>query len=344
MKRRTLLLSLIVPCCATLASEAGDSDAVRPNAGAGPFRLVTDDELGTATAPYLLRQKAPAYREPSALALDDGKPGSTALYAVAEISGAHGIYRFVATDGRSFGPADPSAAVIAPSESWEGALLSDPEVARVGSEIWIYYASEGGIGLARSSDGVTFEKLPGPVLATASGGWDDGATPSSPGHLELRPGEHRLFYAALGSIGEARSPDGLVWERLAEPVLEPAPPAPDDPPFDEAAVSDPEPVLAHSAEGRRIVRVYYAGTSAEGGGAVGLAARFGDSGPLDRAALPALSTSRRPRDPALLPLGELSLLYFTQQAGAGAAQDYPALALAVAPATLVLPSPESQTP
>jgi hypothetical protein len=339
-----LLLSLIAPCCATLASEAGDSDAVRPNAGAGPFRVVTDDELGTATAPYVLRLKAPAYREPSALAQGAGTPGEVALYAVAEISGVHGIYRFVAPDGRSFGPAEPSTAVIAPTEPWEGALLSDPEIVRIGGEIWIYYAAEGGIGLARSSDGVTFEKLAAPVLAPASGGWDDGATPSSPGHLELRPGEHRLFYAAMGAIGEARSPDGLAWERLSEPVLEPAPAAPDDPPFDEAAVGDPEPVLAESAEGRRIVRVYYSGSSADGGGAIGLAARFGDSGPLERAALPALSTPRRPRDPALLPLGEVSLLYFTQQAGSGAAQDYPALALAVAPATFVLPSPEPEDP
>src|SRR5690606_30641541 len=102
-----------------------------------------------------LHLKSRAYREPTALALDDsGEFGATSVYVIAEIDGVHGIYRFVAVDGRSFRDPDPATPVLAPSETWEGAALSAPEVARVGGEIWLYYAAEGGIGLARSSDGI----------------------------------------------------------------------------------------------------------------------------------------------------------------------------------------------
>jgi hypothetical protein len=338
------LLCALLPCCATLASEAGDTDAVRPSAGAGPFRLVTDAEV-LLEAPYLLRQKTAAYREPSALALDDHAPGETALYAVAEVGGVHGIYRFVASDGRSFDDEpDPPSAVLLPSEAWEGTALAAPELSRVGSEIWLFYGADGGIGLARSSDGVSFEKLGAPVLGAATAGWDLAVIPRSPGYVELEPGDHRLFYEADGGLGEARSVDGTTWQRESAAVLEPALPSPNDPPFDAVSVGAPEPVVAQSSEGRRITRVYYVGVGGDGESAIGLAARFGASGPLVRAVAPALSTSRRPRDPAVLSYGDVSLLYFTRQAGTSTAQDYPALALAVAPATLVLPPPVSPNP
>jgi hypothetical protein len=336
--RRSVVLTGLVMGCATLATEAGDIDAVRPNAGAGPFRPITESELGAAGAPGVLRQKAAAsrFRQASALALGEGQPGRVALYIVAEQAGVHGIYRFVAADARSFVEPDPPGAVLVPSEGWEGAELAQPEVVRVGGEIWLYYAAAGGIGLARSPDGISFSKQPGPVLAAEPGSsWEAGEPPRSPGFVELGADDFRLFYAAAGRIGEARSTDGVSWQRDPEPVLEPAPLA-GEPLFDSLQVSDPEPELAASAQGRRITRVYYAGQGAESSG-IGLAARFGDSGALQRALAPSLTTSRGPSDPALVRFGDLALMYFTQKAGASAAQAYPVIALALAPATLTLP-------
>jgi hypothetical protein len=340
--RRLLALGIALCGCATLASEAGDLDAVRPNAHAGPFRPLAEAELGSG-APNVLRQKAAAYRQASALALGEGQPGSVALYVVAEIGGVHGIYRFVAADARSFIEPDPPEAVLIPSEIWEGATLAAPEIARVGSELWLFYSGQAGIGLARSTDGISFTKHSSPVLvAEAASSWEAGEAPRDPGFVELASDDFRLFYAAAGRIGEARSSNGIDWQREIEPVLEPAA-ASDEPGFDSLAVFDPEPELAESATGRRITRVYYAGTGAEGSG-VGLAARFGSSGRLERAPAPALSTPHAPSAPALVRFGELALMYFTQKAGSGSAQDYPVIGLALAPATRSLPPPALPTP
>jgi hypothetical protein len=337
--RRLLLTVLVLGGCATLAGEAGDLDAVRPNAGAGPFRPLSGAELG-ADAPNVLRKKAAAYRQASALALGDGRPGTVALYVVAD--NVHGIYRFVAADARSFGEPDPPEPVLAPSEPWEGSELAAPEVARMGGEIWLYYAAEGGIGLARSTDGRSFTKHPSPVLTVDSApSWEAGEAPRDPGFVALAANDFRLFYAAGGRIGEARSSDGIDWQREPGPVLAPVMPAGDA--FDGLAVEGPEPELAKSAEGRRITRVYYGGRG-PGGSAIGLAARFGDSGPLERAPAPALSTLREPSDPALVRFGPLALMYFTQKAGSGSAQGYPVIALGLAPATRSLPPPALPNP
>ena len=318
--------AFVLAGCATLAGEAGDQDAVRPNAGAGPFRAVTDAELREgASAPYLLRQKFSDYREPSVLALGDRVPGPTALYLTATQGQVDGIYRFVADDGRSFEAPDPAGPVIAVSETWEGAWVGAPSVARVGAEIFLFYAAEGGIGLARSADGTSFEKL-GRVLEQAT----------SPGFVEQAPGDYRLFFEDGGTLGEAKSTDGLVWQRVAGAVLDRSS---DSEAFDAESVGDPEALVAESAEGRRITRVYYTGRDADGRTAIGLAARHGTDGPLSRAVAPAFASARDPAAPALMVGEGLSLLYYNQRAGTGDAQAYPAIALAVTPATITLPPP-----
>src|SRR5690606_30506605 len=75
------------------------------------------------------------------------------------------IVRFLAPDGRS--PERIGADVLAPAEAWEGGTVGAPSALRVEGEIWLYYAGAAGIGLAKSADGVTFERA-GQVLAAAS--------------------------------------------------------------------------------------------------------------------------------------------------------------------------------
>lgn len=340
MRLRALAAISVISGCATLAGEAGDLDAVRPNAAAGPFRALTRDELDTTKPPAVLRQKAAEYGEAGVLALDATAFGSTALYVAATLPAGPGIYRFVAPDARSFLQPDPATPVLAVSAAWEGGAVGGPNVVRRGDEVWIYYSGAGGIGLARSPDGITFEKHDGPVLdANGASAWEGGDAPASPAFLELAADDLRLFYEAGSRIGEARSSDGVVWERLGEPVLEPAPPAGDEEPFDSVAVGDPEATLARSAEGRRIVRVYYAGSDSQGGSSIGLAARYAADGPLQRAPVPAFASVRNPFGPALVRWEGLSLLFFTQRAGSSPSDDYPAVGVAVAPATTRLPPP-----
>ncbi|MFO0569806.1 MAG: hypothetical protein U0263_29420 [Polyangiaceae bacterium] len=339
MKRE---LAFLATCsllgCATLAGEAGDSDAERPNALAGPFRLLGKSEIDGLDAPYVLNKKFSDFREPTVLDLDPGESlGATALYAVVTVTGVSHIERFLAADGRSFDvEPNPVAPVLSPDLAWEGAGLDAPEAARVGSETWLYYSAEGGIGLSRSTDGVSFEKQPAPVLAAGGSTWEGGKAPRAPAFLELGPGEYRLFYEANGQIGEARSSDGVAWERIGDaPLLGPGQGSADEPAFDGVAVGDPEVWRTRTAEGRVVTRVYYTGRSPDGSSAIGLAARYGDSGKLTRAPAPAFAGTRGPRSPAVVPHGSFTLLFLTERAGPN--DDYPAIAVGIAPATRTLP-------
>ncbi len=340
MRRSLLLLPLwAVVGCATLASDAGDNDAERPNALAGPFRALRDDEVPTKDGPYLLKGKLSEFRDATLLDLDEsGAPGSTALYALARLSSKIGVFRFVADDARSFSkdpiPADP---VLEATEPWEGTALEAPEITKVGGELWLFYSAEEGIGVATSTDGQTFSKLPGPTLGVSTSGWDSGLIPRAPAFLELSPGDYRLFYEAGGRIGEAQSKDAMTWQRVEGPVLEAsAIDNPAEPPFDSDSVGDPEAWVTTSAEGRRITRVYYTGRAADGTNAIGLAARFESTGALTRAVAPAFSGQRGPHAPAILSFHSLTLLYVTEKAGLTDATDYPAIAAGIAPGNVVL--------
>ncbi|WP_437786430.1 hypothetical protein [Sorangium sp. So ce1097] len=336
-----------------------------PNAHAGPFREIEQEELGNArTAPRAMDDDDRFARDASVVDLD-GDPSTLAaagFFAATLGSGGaapdplappNAIVRHDAADGRSFARA--SATVLTPELPWEGGVVAAPSALRVGGEIWLYYAAEGGIGLARSADGTGFAREPAPVLAPLApddGGWERGAVPGSPGVVRLPDGSFRMFYAVAGDggasfIGEARSDDGLVWERVGSgPALAPAPlagaGAPEDgEPFDGAAVSDPSPMLAVSATGRPLLRVYYAARDSEGRSAIGLAARLGHDGPLQRAVAPVFgaSSALSPRAPSVVVYPGFSLLFVTQAAGTRDGQGYPVVAAGVAPADAALPPP-----
>jgi hypothetical protein len=340
-RRFSLVLASAVVAlgCATLATEAGDEGSPRPNAHAGPFRYLRSDEVDNFDSPYVLKKSLANFREATALDLDEsGALGDSAIYAVALLASKPGIYRFLASDGRSFSEAPtPSTPVLAATEAWEGTALDTPEVARVGGEIFLYYSADGGIGLARSSDGVSFTKEPAPVLDAGGPAWENGGTPRAPAFVEVSPGDYRLFYEVADRIGEARSSDGISWQRMGDaPVLEPAPIGdPADPAFDSSHVGDPDAWVAVTPEGRRVTRVYYAGSRADGESGIGLAARYADDGLLTRAPAPALTGPRKPHAPSVLAYRGLTLLFVTQDASTS--DDYPAVAAGIAPATASIP-------
>ncbi|MBK7582281.1 MAG: hypothetical protein IPI67_19000 [Myxococcales bacterium] len=339
MTRKILsMLALASFGCGTLATEAGDSDAPRPNAQAGPFRLLGSDEIDGLDAPYVLKKKFWDFREPSVHVSDSAvRLGEAVMYAVATDAGTDAIFRFVAPDGRSFDkvPAPAAGVLTADAAGWEGGQVDTPESAELGDELWLFYSAAGGIGAARSSDGIVFEKL-GLVLGPGGAAWEAGGVPRAPSFLSLGAGDYRLFYEVDGQIGEARSSDGTSWERLGEePVLAKGPDAAGEPAFDGSGVGDPEVVRAKSAEGRVTTRVYYTGLGADGTSAIGLAARFGDDGPLTRAAAPAFASTRLPRAPAVVSYADLSLLFVTERSGV--TDEWPAIAAGIAPATLRIP-------
>ncbi|WP_437594150.1 hypothetical protein [Sorangium sp. So ce1000] len=359
-----LALAGALASCATLPSE-GDEGSL-PNADAGPFREIAGEELGNSrTAPHVMADDERFVRDASVVDLD-GDPSTLAaagFFAASlqpedvtpdPVAPPNAIVRYDAADGRSFERS--SATVLAPELPWEGGTVASPSALLVRGEIWLYYAAAGGIGLARSADGIAFAREPAPVLAPldpgADGGWERGAIPTSPGVVRLPDGSLRMFYEVAGDagasfLGEARSDDGLVWERIGGgPALAPAPttagaPEGEGEPFDSVAVADPAPVLAVSATGRPLLRVYYAGRDSAGQSAIGLAARLGHDGALQRAVAPVFgaASTLSPRAPAVVVYPGFSLLFVTQAAGTRDGQGYPVVAAGVAPADAALPPP-----
>lgn len=366
--RRTVLLAALLGTaagCATLA-EGGGGDTALPNAVAGPFREIKDEELGNnRSSPNALESDENLPRDIAVLD-EDGDPTTLAVVAFAAATlppdgqdkaspsaPPNAILRYAAVDGRSWDRA--AEPVFVPEEAWEGGTVGAPAVVAVGGELLLFYEASGGIGLALSTDGGhTFQRSgASPVLAPAAGGWEAGAAPRSPGVARGFDGSLRLFYAvetaaASFRIGEARSTDGgRSFARLGSgPALAPAT-APvavtGDAPYDDASVGSPFPLAIVTASGRRILRLYYAARDAAGRTTIALAARDGDDGAFQRAATPVFGDAANdlgPREPCVVRFTEFSFLFATQRAGDSDNEAYPAVAGGVAPGNVTLPAPE----
>jgi hypothetical protein len=353
----TITLALVATACATLADAESGGDNL-PNAGAGPFRALRSDEVGNLrSAPNVLVDDETFPRDPAILDIDGdlSTPAVVGYFSLTPkvpmtepdpATPSRAIVRYDALDGRSFQRA--SLVVLVPEHTWEGASFGAPSVLRVGSEIFLYYAAEGGIGLARTNDGVAFNRLSVPVLGANAdtNTWEKGNPPANPGVVFLDDGTFLMFYDVLVSpgvrkIGEARSKDGLTWERvLPGPALEPRPDTnPNDPNYDGVSVEAPNPVLGRTSEGRPMLRVYYEAHDALGRRTIGLAARYDVSqGALDRAIGPVFSGSLGPGQPWVDVRPGYSLLFVTQTEGRSKSEQIPAVAAAISPADAVLPA------
>jgi hypothetical protein len=326
--------------CSTLAETAG-GDQNLPSAGGGPFRKLQGAEVH-GTAPYLLDDATADYRQPTVLPL-----GGTelALYFVMhdKTSGVYVIARSHALDGRSFYGATQDLGhspklVLASDQPWEAPDLSHPSAVATAGGVWLYYTSNGSVGLARSTDGFSFTKASAPVL----GGGVDSASVA-----ELPDGTFRMMFAQNGSIYEASSTDGATWKREGtDPVLAPAPP------FDTLAVVDPCLVPRVTAAGRLHIRVLYTGLAPDGDASVpastiGFAARYGEeTTALDRSTSAAYAIGKHERSPALFEWDAGSFLYVDQDPSSLSANNYRAIAAGVSPPqiTLALPSAYPDSP
>jgi hypothetical protein len=351
------VVTVIAPSCATTGAR-GEGDPDLPTAGVGPFRKLGADEV-PGIAPFVLEDRVAVYREPAVLAPDGEGPGAI-LYAVARGEGGDVIVRTRADDGRAFygGSGDfgkTPPVVLSATMPWEGTSLGGPFVLRVGGEVLLYYGAAGGIGLARSTDGgLVFRKEARPVLERDQASPWETTQVRAPSVHALPGGGLRMFYASGASIGEAESLDGVHFTRVdpdpstrvIEPVLGPSLPAPpgtllqdERGPFDTASVGDPCAAVRITPAGRFHVRVLYTGTDASGASSIGLAARYGERGPLMRNPAPVYAVSAKESAPALLEVAGGSYLYVQQERRADARLSYMAIAGAFAPGTTTLPAP-----
>jgi hypothetical protein len=331
---------LFLSACATLADSGGGDEAL-PNAAAGPFRPVTGSELGeNRVAPYVLDDDDTLQRDVSVIDAD-GDPATAEAWVYAAANEAvegvepdpatpSRILRFVAADGRS--PKRIGDEVLVAEEPWEGTVVGAPSALRVNAEIWLFYAAEGGIGLAKSVDGVSFVRS-GPVLEPTKQGWEGGAVPRSPAAVRVADGTLHLFYevtvAGAAMIGEASSIDGVTFVRAEAPAIAPRAGA-----IDAAGARGPCAVLARSAEGRTIEYLYY-GADDGSRKTIALAARYDAQGAFAHAEAPVFGNDRGPGEPWVVRHEGYSLLFVTQRASG--TSTHPAVALGVAPADITLP-------
>lgn len=330
--------ALVAAACGTIGSD-GKGDSNLPTAGVGPFRRLEAKEV-PGVPPIVLDHVRGQLREPAAIATADG----IVLFAgLVRKDGTTAIVRSRSIDGRAFfgvttDSGNEAPVVLAPSPD-EG-TVGGPAVLAVGSEMWMYYASNRGVRLARSSDGGhTFARQAEPALAAS-------VSLSAPSVARMPDGSFRMFYGSGGTIEEASSADGLRFTRVGLALapfgdVDPATLAPGEkPPFDALSVGDPD-VSVRITEGDRLhLRVLYTGTRVTAGKVVhslGFAARYGESGPLERQALPVLSSGKGERAPALVALEGHSLVLF--EAASSNTNTDTIIAAGVSPATIRLPEP-----
>jgi hypothetical protein len=348
---RRILFSLGLAACATLgASYEGEQNL--PSAGVGPFRPLEKSEL--LDDPPLVVQGAQAqFRDPTVLPLGAQGEARAALYTVATVSGKPAIVRTRSDDGRSFfGTAKDAGhaprVVLTADQAWEKDDIAGPCALQVGAEVRLYYAGAGGIGLARSIDGLIFAKETGAIFAAGGGGAWETTPPHAPSIVLDPDGRFRMMYAAGRSIGEAVSDDGVRWTRVdadpttpgIDPVLSLGPIGS----FDTDEVTDPLLLPRETPGGRLAVRVLYTGYALPGDGsavrtsAIGVAARYGNAGPLVRGVGAVYSVEKHEAHPALLTTNQGTFLYVDQDVRLTNGTVYRAIAGALSTARL-LPSP-----
>jgi hypothetical protein len=241
--------------------------------------------------------------------------------------------------------------------------VSGPSALRVGSEVRLYYAAAGGIGLAVSTDGgMTFQAQSQPVLQPDHTAAWELTTPRAPTVAVFPDRTFHMLYASGNAIGEAVSPDGKTnWQRVdgdpttpaLDPVLLPSAyvdpstlPVGVPPPFDEGAVDDPMLVPSVDVAGSLVVRVLYTGYSAPIGAssrksAIGVAGRYGASGAFTKQSSPVYNAQSGEAAPALLQFGGDQALLYVQQLNSTLDMAHPffAIAAAYAPASSMLGAP-----
>jgi len=135
------------------------------------------------------------------------------------------------TDGKSWTKFGTNPILdVGPSGAWDSGLVANPSVIQDDAELKMYYIGSDGaaynIGLATSSDGVSWVKHPAPVLRVGDVGEWDSALVANPSVIK-DGSTYKMWYQGgdglTTKIGYATSNDGVTWLKHTGPVLERGP-------------------------------------------------------------------------------------------------------------------------
>lgn len=307
--------------CATLADGHAGLDNP-PSARVGPFRLLATGEIGASQLPpFAMQDGTFFYRDPAVVDLDGadttfdvvGYFAGVAMGADPNAPTDH-IARFDALDGRSF--QRPGQKVIEATAPWMVGHVGAPAGVRTSQGTFILlFETGGGIGVATSADGTTFDVGDGPVI--------DGTSPTV---VQNADGTFTAFVEAPGdTVREATSPDGLSWTVNDGVALEGA--------------SSPCALLRKSEEGRAILDVYFT-RETDTGPQIALASRFLDASDdalvLSPSIMLAPNAKLAVREPMVLRFDGFTLLFATENSSKTNTE--PSVIAGLAPATFVLPA------
>ena len=247
--------------CGTLAGQStGDVDLAV--SFVGPYERLGSEQVASGSASRLISasNSMSGADEPSIIVIDRRRIAYMTL--TAPMMGPSVIGRAIERPSRppdslDFTSADP---LIMADQDWEGASVHSPSaVAISATEVVLAYAGRDGIGLARSNDGgVTFTKLPSPILTNGAETFD---APS------LARSADNHWFMALSSNGRlliatAGAPEG-PWQvpvpmTILEPALASAPDAATA--FESVALGDPALAIIPTASGRNLFALFYTAT------------------------------------------------------------------------------------
>lgn len=229
---------------------------------------------------------------------------------------------------------DAGSEVLVASEAWEGGFVHDPwALVLEDGRALLYYAAEGGIGLAEapSVDGSFTRVGSGPVIAGAV---------RRPSVVSARgtTSEHAflMYFEREGRIVAASSEDGRAWDELGPLELQPLA-ARDERDSTEIAIGGPGALAARTPADRSVIRLYYESRRADGQILVAMAGSF-DGVTFEQLAIPVVDDDalRWPAPRQLDP--RVTLLYMQSERG-GRGIERGALVVGIAPGGVVLGEP-----
>jgi hypothetical protein len=252
MRVAVLAIAIAGPGCGLgVLDTNADGTAGLPTAGAGPYGRLAIDDTTPAAEPQLLDDNAAFLSDPSVLRDDDGRLRVWYVRAPAGDPALAAIHHAEVPDEHDVPDVGPVAVVVA-DQAWEEGRVAAPSVIEDGAGLVMYYqggATTPAIGVARSTDGTTWQKDPAPVLPAAG----------APGAV-IVDGATWLFVTRPGMPGIWRAVDagqGFVLD--AAPVVSPRPSLADA--FDRATVGDPTALAVPRRGGGTRIHLWFTGTT-----------------------------------------------------------------------------------
>jgi hypothetical protein len=248
---------LVCVGCGLLGQPVGNGGRNLPISPAGPYAELQADTSTPINEPFVISELAVNLSDPSPLADGDGY---RVWYTRATKTGPSEIW--VASWASKTEPASGATKVFGADQAWEGANVSAPCVRPDGSDLVMFYAGDGGVGRARSTDGgKSWKKDAAPLLT--------GAVDPSAAEVD---GTWFLYYTKAGVGNEgifvATSTDGTTFTPVDTPVLLPRSTTVGT--FDRVSVGQPEAVGSWLADEPQ-VGLLYTGVDVDGLASIGYA-------------------------------------------------------------------------